>query len=110
MRGGGATYVHVVIEGSLQDELDVGVVVDVGATSHHDHLVGHLDVLGTGLHVLRRGHAHKKEGLGVAEGGVGPAADGAHALDRGDPIVSHQDLQEVCKTTQSTARLASSSG
>lgn len=73
----------------LEDEFNIGVVVDVRSAGYHDHLIGHFDILRAGMDVFRRGHANEEEGLRIAEGHIGPATNGAHALHRGNTIVRY---------------------
>ena len=45
--------------GDVQNKLHIGIVVVVGSSGHSANMVGHLEVLGIGLHVLRSHHHHK---------------------------------------------------
>lgn len=49
--------------------------------------------------VFRGNHDHKADGPLIAKHFIGPAADGAHAFDCGDAIVSYEHLKwklKVC--------------
>lgn len=99
--------------GDIDNQLDVGVVVVVGATGdlHSDRqyspparavwepylniVVGHADILGIGLEILRRGHDSERDGTLIAERLVGPLPDRADLLDGGDTIVGDQDLRSA---------------
>lgn len=79
--------------GDINNQLDVGVVVVVGAAGDLDVVVGHADVVGVGLQVLGRGYDGEVDGALVAERLVRPLADGADLLDGGDAVVGNQDLR-----------------
>ena len=76
----------------LKNEFNIGIIIDIRASGHHNHLIGHFYVLCAGVHILRRGHTNKEEGLSIAEGHVGPTTNGAHTLHRCNSIVCHQNL------------------
>ncbi len=47
LQGRQSTHINVIRDSRLQNQLDIGVVIDIRASGHHDHLVGHFDVLST---------------------------------------------------------------
>ena len=49
----GPDGLHFAAEGNVDNQLDVGVVVVVGAPGHVHVVVGHADEFGVGRHVLR---------------------------------------------------------
>lgn len=85
------THLHLSAECNIHNELNVGIVVVVGSPGHGHIVIGHLDVLGIRLQILGRDHHHEAHGPLVLEHLVGPASDGAHALDRRNAIVGDQD-------------------
>ena len=48
-----------------------------------------------GLKVLGGHHDHKPDGTFIPEHLIGPAADGAHTLDRSNAIVGNEHLRET---------------
>ena len=60
------------------------------AIAHLHKLVCHADVLCIDAHVFRGSHGHKRHRALVAKVLVGPGADGADELDRGDAVVGNQ--------------------
>jgi hypothetical protein len=84
--------VHVHSFGNIDDELDVGVVVVVGATGNLDVVICHPDVVGVGLQILGRGHDCELDGPLVAEHLVGPFSHRADFLDGGNAVVGDQHL------------------
>ncbi|PNY27761.1 Uncharacterized protein TCAP_02317 [Tolypocladium capitatum] len=78
--------------GNVDNQLDVGVVVVVGAARDLDVVVGHADVVGVGPQVLGGGHDGEVDGALIAERFVGPFPHGADLLDGGDAVVGDEDL------------------
>ena len=69
--------------GNVQDEVNICVVVVVGASSDLYNIVGQLDVLSVRLQILGRDHDNKLDGL--LSGGevlIGPPPDRPDAFDR----------------------------
>ena len=68
--------------GDVQDEVNIRIVVVVGAAPDWHDVISQLDVLRVGLEVLGRDHDDKLDGLlGGGEVLVGPAPDGSDAFD-----------------------------
>lgn len=82
--------VHVSAFGNVDDEIDIGVVVVVGAAGNLNVLVGHANVLGIDRQVFRSGHDNKLNGALEAKCFVGPFADGADLFDGGDSVVADE--------------------
>ena len=78
--------------GNVDDEVDVGIVVVVGAAGHLDVLVGHADVVGVDLEVLGRRHDDKLDGALITKRLVRPLADRANLLDGGNAVVADEHL------------------
>mmetsp|Transcript_5933 Transcript_5933/g.20770 ORF Transcript_5933/g.20770 Transcript_5933/m.20770 type:complete len:1684 (+) Transcript_5933:5712-10763(+) len=78
----------------LDDELDVVVVVAVGAAGDAHELVGEADVLRVCCNVLGRRHRYDVEDVVAAEGEEGPAAQAADGLGRAQSVVRDEDLAD----------------
>ena len=81
--------------GNIDDELDVGVVVVVGATGDLDVLVRHADVVCVGRQVLGGGHDGELDGALIAQCLVCPLPHGADLFDGGDTVIRNQNLPSV---------------
>lgn len=77
---------------NIDNEIHVGVVVVVGSSWHLNILIGHADVFGVDLEILRCCHDGELDGTLVAKGLVRPLADGADLLDGSNTVVGDQDL------------------
>ncbi len=82
--------VHIGAVRHLDNELDIAIIVVVRAARNLHKLIGHADVLCVDAHVLGGCHGDQRNRAFVAKGLVGPAADAADELDRGDAIISHE--------------------
>lgn len=78
--------------GNINDEVNVGIVVVVGASWYLNILIGHADIFGVHLEILRCSHDSELNRALIAEGLVCPLADGADLLDGGNTVVGDQDL------------------
>ena len=76
----------------LDDDVDVGVVVEVLAGRDLDEGVGEADELGVGLEVLGGRHGDELDGVLVSELHVGPLPHGQDGLGRGHAVVGDEDL------------------
>jgi hypothetical protein len=77
---------------TIYNELDVGVVVVVGATRDLDVLVRHADVVCVGGQVLGCGHDSELDGALIAQCLVCPLPHGADFFDGGDTVVCNENL------------------
>lgn len=78
--------------GNVDNQLDVGVIVVVGAAGDLDVVVGHANIVGIGLEVLGSGHDGEVDGLFVAKRLVRPFPDGTDLLDGGNSVVCDENL------------------
>lgn len=69
---------------NIDNDVDVGIIVVVGATGHLDVLVGHANVVGVDAQVFRGRHDDKLDGALRAKRLVRPLAHRADLLDGGD--------------------------
>jgi hypothetical protein len=83
---------------NVNDELDVGVVVVVGATRDLDVLVRHADVVCVGRQVLGGGHDGELDGALIAQCLVCPLPHGADLFDGGDTVIRNQDLRGLSES------------
>jgi hypothetical protein len=95
--------VNVHTLGHINDELDVGVVVVVGATGDLDVLVRHADVVCVGRQVLGGGHDGELDGALIAQCLVCPLPHGADLFDGGDTVIRNQNLP-ACQNGQSISK------
>lgn len=78
--------------GNIDDEVNVGVVVVVGASWYLNILIGHADIFGVHLEILRCRHDSELDRALVAKGLVSPLADRTDFLDGGNTVVGDQDF------------------
>jgi hypothetical protein len=79
----------------IDNQLDIGVVVVIGASGNFDVVVGHANVVGVGLEILRSGHDCEVDGPLVAENFVCPFSHRSNLLDGGNTVVGDQNLSKV---------------
>ena len=95
---------------NVNDELDVGVVVVVGATGDLDVLVRHADVVCVGRQVLGSGHDGELDGALIAQCLVCPLPHGADLFDGGDTVIRNQNLPSVSELGFPSRKAPPSSG
>jgi hypothetical protein len=83
---------HVHSLGHIDNQFDVGVVVVVGSSRDLDILIGHTDVIGVGLEILRSRHDGELNGALIAKSLVGPFPYRSDLLDGGNTVVGDEDL------------------
>lgn len=86
----GPDSVHIGTVCHLDNELDIAIVVVVGTARDLHKLVSHADVLRINAHVLGCGHGDQSNRALIAKGLVGPAANAADELHRGNAVVGNQ--------------------
>mmetsp|Transcript_902 Transcript_902/g.3582 ORF Transcript_902/g.3582 Transcript_902/m.3582 type:complete len:378 (-) Transcript_902:85-1218(-) len=81
----------------LDDQIHVGVVVPVGASFDGDELVREPDVLGVGLDIVLRRHAHDVQNLMRPECLVLPEPERPDCLHRPQAIIRDEDLPDEAR-------------
>ena len=78
--------------GYVENEVDVSVIVIVGASRNGNIVIGQPNVFSVGLHVLWCHHGVKLDGLIAAKYLVRPATHGAYELDGTDAIIGDENF------------------
>lgn len=99
------THLNLTPNGDIHDELHIGVIVVVGAPGDGHVVVGHLDVLGVGLEILRRYHDDESHGPLVLEHLVRPATHRPHTFDGCDAVVGYQHLKIIIKAFKKSKKV-----
>jgi len=80
---------------NIHDQLNVGVIVVIGPTGDLNVLIGHPDIVGVGLEILRRGHDGELDGPLISERFICPFSHGANLFNGGDAIISNENLHRM---------------
>jgi len=78
-------------DGCTDDELDVAIVVGVGASRYFNKLVSHSDMLCICFDVFWSGHGNEVDCTLITKGFVGSGADGADELDSRKTVVGDEN-------------------
>lgn len=81
--------------GNVDDKLNIGIIIIIGASRHLNILVGHANVVRICLQIFGSCHHCKLDRSLVPKGFVGPFPYGPDFLDGGDTIVGNEYLPKV---------------
>ena len=97
--------VHAGTLSNIDNQLDIGVIVSIGATGHFHVFVRHADVFSVHTQVFRRRHYDKLNGTLIAKRLVGPFAHGANLFHSCNTIVTNKHLGNYTVTTRDPHKL-----
>mmetsp|Transcript_958 Transcript_958/g.1121 ORF Transcript_958/g.1121 Transcript_958/m.1121 type:complete len:286 (+) Transcript_958:6745-7602(+) len=86
--------IDLVLLSNLNNQIYIGIIVDVGSTRNVANLVSVPNVLRVRHQILWSCHGDKLNHAFIVKGRITPASDGSNKLDSGDTIIGQQHLPE----------------